>query len=236
MPKLTFKYGDYEYVYHLIKEDRKTLRLTVYPNLNIVLFAPLNYPSTKIESFLKRKCNWITKQTNNLSKLKRSLREKEYVSGESFLYLGRQYKLVVKKSHKNHISFESGRMTLNTTEHSNNSSINKAILEQWYLKRAESIFKKRYKEMFKKFNYDFVPELAIRKMEKRWGSFLAKKKILLNPELIKAPTECIDFVIIHELCHMKYKNHSENYYRFLSSKCPNWKILKEKLELRFSGN
>jgi predicted metal-dependent hydrolase len=70
-------------------------------------------------------------------------------------------------------------------------------------------------------------------MEKRWGSFLVKKKILLNPELIKASKECIDYVITHELCHMKYQNHGAAYYRFLSSKCPNWEELKERLELRF---
>lgn len=107
-------------------------------------------------------------------------------------------------------------------------------LEKWYLERAEKVFQERYKLMLKKFDYDFIPELATRKMEKRWGSFLAKKKVLLNPELIKASKECIDYVITHELCHMKYLNHSPAYYRFLTSKCFNWKAVKEELELRFT--
>ncbi len=89
--------------------------------------------------------------------------------------------------------------------------------------------------MLKKFNYDFAPELSLRKMQKRWGSFLTKKKVLLNPELIKASKECIDYVIIHELCHMKHQDHSAAYYRFLSSKYPNWKGIKDQLELRFSN-
>ena len=87
--------------------------------------------------------------------------------------------------------------------------------------------------MLNKFDYDFVPELALRKMTKRWGSFLSQKKVLLNPKLIKASKECIDYVIIHELCHMKYQNHSKAYYDFLTLKCPNWKQLSDELEIRF---
>ena len=69
-------------------------------------------------------------------------------------------------------------------------------------------------------------------MNKRWGSFLTKKQIILNPRLIQASTDCIDYVITHELCHMKHKKHNSQYYSFLSSKYPNWQNIKEKLELK----
>jgi predicted metal-dependent hydrolase len=219
----------------LIQEERKTLRLTVYPNLKIVLYTPLDHPKEKIESFLKRKYLWITKQVKDLKRLQRDSSGREYISGESVLYLGRQYKLVIKKSLQDLVHFESGKIIVETTSALDNSVKNKELLEQWYTKRAESVFRTRYKQMLKKFNYDFAPELSLRKMQKRWGSFLTKKKVLLNPELIKASKECIDYVIIHELCHMKHQDHSAAYYRFLNSKCPNWKGIKNQLELRFSN-
>lgn len=235
MDTLNFCYGDHEYQYHLIQEDRKTVRLTVYPNLNIVLYTPLEYPTAKIEVFLKRKYVWLTAQIKDLKRLQRDNSGKEYLSGESVLYLGRQYKLIVEQSNKDLVKFENGQVIIETTGEVDDSEQNRVLLENWYMERAESVLKKRYKEMLKKFNYDFIPDLALRKMKKRWGSFLSQKKVLLNPELIKASKECIDYVIIHELCHMKHQDHSKAYYRFLSSKCPNWKAVKDQLELRFSN-
>ncbi len=231
MDTKTFKYGDNEYQYYIVYQDRKTVRLTVYPNLKIVLYCRIGYSKDKIEKFLKRKALWLKSQVQDLKRLQRSNKKKEYVSGESFLYLGRQYKLIVEEGDEDYVRFKSGRIMLYTTDKSRNQN----ILDDWYLNRAKKVFRDRYRVMLKKFNYEFVPDLALRKMPKRWGSFLTKKKVLLNPELIKASKECIDYVIIHELCHMKHQNHSPEYYRFLSSKCPNWKGVKEQLELRFSS-
>jgi hypothetical protein len=235
MESIPFHYGDYKYQYYLVREERKTLRLTIYPNLKIVLYVPHNHPEDKILTFLKRKCGWITTQVKDIKRLQRASKDKEYISGESLLYLGRQYKFIVEKSEQDLVHFEGGKIILETTGSRMDSDRNKELLNKWYEERAQVVFKERYRQMLKKFNYDFEPELSLRKMPKRWGSFLTKKKVLLNPELIKASKECIDYVIIHELCHMKYQNHSSEYYRFLSSKCPHWKTIKEKLELRFSS-
>ncbi len=175
----------------------------------------------------------MEKQLRDLRRFQRKSLPKEYISGEAFLYLGRQYKLVVWKGAADAVKIEKGRIRIESTKKLDDAAHNRKLLETWYQSRAEAVFNERYKLMIQKFNYDFVPTLAIRQMEKRWGSFLVEKKILLNPELIKASKECIDYVITHELCHMKHQNHSAAYFRFLRSKCPNWEELKEKLELRF---
>ena len=134
------------------------------------------------------------------------------------------------ENRRDDVQFKKGRIVLETKDKKSKQQ----VLEKWYLERAEKVFNERYKIMIKKFNYDFTPALSIRKMQKRWGSSLSKKKVLLNPELIKASKECIDYVITHELCHMKHQNHSKAYYKFLASKCHNWKEIKEQLELRFT--
>lgn len=233
MKQQCFLYGDYSYQYYLVQQDRKTVSLTVQPSLNIILKCPHDYSSPHIEKFLKRKWHWMERQLRDLRRFQRKTLPKEYVSGEAFLYLGRLYKLVICKDGADGVKIEKGRIRIESSKKLDDAAHNRKLLESWYQSRAEAIFNERYALMIKKFDYDFVPTLAIRQMEKRWGSFLVKKKILLNPELIKASKECIDYVITHELCHMKYQNHSETYFRFLRSKCPNWEEIKEKLELRF---
>jgi predicted metal-dependent hydrolase len=85
--------------------------------------------------------------------------------------------------------------------------------------------------MLDKFDYKNPPVLGIREMKRRWGSFLKENKIFLNPKLIKMPKECIDYVIVHELCHLKYKNHNTKFFELFHKKYPNWKKVKDKLEI-----
>ena len=74
------------------------------------------------------------------------------------------------------------------------------------------------------------PSLQLYRMDKRWGSYTPAGKVLLNPELVKHPVYCIDYVIIHELCHIKHPNHSKNFYDLLNKVLPDWQKRKHKLE------
>ena len=143
-----FKYGNLEHEYYVVQQDRKSIRLTVYPNLKIVLYCPQNYTQEKINTFLKRKALWIKKQVNDLTRLQPRRIKREYVSGESFLYLGRQYKLIVEAAAKNKVNFVNGRIVLQTSDQNKNQE----ILDKWYLERAETVFKERYKVMLKQFD------------------------------------------------------------------------------------
>jgi len=229
----TFKYGKYSYDYYLIRQDRKTVALTVQPSLNLILKCPFDYDSVKIDRFLKKKWLWLEKQVQYFKNHKQKIESKEYISGESFLYLGRQYKLLVKTAKDQQIRLEKGKITVYTNKPTQDRKTNKKLLEKWFEQRTKSVFTSRLEEMNEKFNHDFVPDLITRKMSKRWGSFLSSKKIILNPLLIRASKDCIDYVIAHELCHMKHKNHDKNFFRLQESIIPNWRAVKEKLELRF---
>ena len=179
---------------------------------------------------------WLEKQLRFFKKYNRKIYQKEYLSGESFFYLGRQYKLKIKKDKNEKVSLTKGVLNLNTKFLVSDKKHNQILMENWYQDRANIIFLKRYKIIIQNFKYAFIPQLDIRKMTKRWGSFLSNKKIILNPKLIYTSTDCIDYVITHELCHMKYKNHSKDFYKLLEKKCPNWELIKEKLEMRYGQN
>ncbi len=231
--KKQIKYGKYKYEYYLIMQERKTISLTVFPDLRITVKAPYYTDDKKVEEFFKRKWVWIEKQLSFFRQFQLTKTKKQYVSGESFLYLGRQYKLIVKKSKENRASLQQSRLYLYTTCRVKDGKNNKKIIEQWYRERAECIFDERYKEMIKKFNHKKMPKIQIRRMNKRWGSYTSNNKIFLNPLLIYTSKKCIDYVITHELCHVKYRKHNKNFYKLLNNKYPNWEKMKEKLELRF---
>ncbi len=227
----TFQYGRHTYMYSLLKQERKTLSLTVEPCMDIILKVPEGTNNEHIEKFLQKKWMWLNKQLTFFEKYKRKAYLKEYVSGESFYYIGRQYKLVVISGEKDYVSLTKGKLTITTVKPTDDGAQNKYLLDKWYRIRRQAIFPERYIEMLAKFEYSFMPELTIRSMPKRWGSYIKGERIILNPLLIQAPKEAIDYVITHELCHMKYKNHDAKFYALLETKFPNWQRTKEKLEL-----
>jgi len=225
-----FVFGTFVYEYQLIKQDRKTLSLTVTPDLHIILKCPQQADMERIESFLQKKWFWLEKQLSFFKKYQRKIYEKEYISGEGFLYLGRQYKLVVKRGKEDLASLSHGQLTIYTTKLVSDSRHNKKIIDNWLTDKINIVFQERLKEMFTRFDYKNTPTLAIREMQKRWGSFLKKDRILLNPKLIYTPKDCIDYVVVHELCHLKYKNHDARFWKLLTEKYPRWEKVKDRLE------
>lgn len=227
----TFSYGNFIYNYELVRQSRKTLSLTVKPDKSIILKCPHEADENRINNFLEKKWLWLEKQLRYFSKYQRKSYTKEYITGESFLYLGRQYTLKVEKAYEARVVIFRGNIVLYTPKNVLNGTYNKKVLEEWFIARAEFVFNERLEEVLKLFNFVTKPKLGIREMKKRWGSFLTNKKVLLNPKLIHASKDCIDYVIVHELCHFTIKNHSKEFFDLLESKYPKWKEVKEKLEL-----
>jgi|SRR3989344_4238447 len=231
MTPRTFEYGTHRYIYWLIRQERKTLSLTVEPCLDIILKVPEDADDERIEKFLRKKWMWLNNQLTYFEKYRRKYYQKEYVSGESFYYLGRQYKLVVVNGDKNSVALSKGKLTITTGKKTSDGQYNRTLLERWYKHRRHIVFAERYAEVLRLFDYNFTPELTVRVMARRWGSYIKGERIILNLLLIQAPKEAIDYVITHELCHMKYKNHDAKFYLLLETKFPGWRKTKEKLEL-----
>lgn len=142
--------------------------------------------------------------------------------------MGRQYKLRVEIGNRNEVKLFRGHITVLSKEENNV----KDILDKWYREKAfvhfDEVLSKVY-PMFKKYKIN-KPELHIRSMEKRWGSCTPNGKVILNPELIKAPKGSIEYVVVHELCHLVHHNHTKAFYDLQEVMMPDWKKWKEKLE------
>lgn len=231
-----FKYKDIEIEYNLVEQPRKTLAIVVKPTQDVVIKVPESIEQEKIDKFIMKKAVWIYKQQKYFSQFNLEDFKKEYASGESFLYLGRKYKLLVKNAvEQEYVSLNKGLLQV-YSHHPNDSANTKKLLESWYESKRIKIFNECLKNALNFFNYETEITIKTRKLNKRWGSYLSKNKtIILNPQLIQASKAYIQYVIIHELCHYQHKEHNSKFYELLYSKLPNWKQLKSELEIQMLG-
>ena len=230
-----FSYQNVSFDFHLILEDRKTVAVSVLPSQAAVVKAPLAASDERIDEFLRRKFRWVLKQKRYFAQFKVQP-EKRYVSGETFRYRGRSHKLLIRKNgHDEHVSLQHGTLTVFTALPTQPSH-SRELLDVWYREKANGVFSERLCVCFSMFRYDDMPGLMIRKMTRRWGSYSQKtNRVILNQELIKAATRQIDYVIIHELCHVTHKQHSRAFYGLLASRLPQWQQLKTELEVSLLG-
>lgn len=221
-------FGSREINYELSFKDRKTLGIKVYPDCKVKVIAPLDTTEEKLKSKLREKAPWIIKQQLEFLSYYPLTPPRKFINGETHLYLGRQYKLKIEKSSIDKVKLFRGRLLVLRRE--NTSARN--LLSDWYREKASIHFGeilKRTLPLFSRYNIS-EPELQIRQMSTRWGSCTPKGKVILNPELIKAPKGSIEYVIIHELCHLIHHNHTRAFYNLQETIMPDWKKWKERLE------
>ena len=153
-----------------------------------------------------------------------------YCSGATHRYLGKQYRIKARNSKENSVKLLGAYFQVLCDD--NDEVLIKALMEAWFRERAKRQFEIRLRcwDSWCKMRHLPKPKLHLRKMPKRWGSSHKDGKIFLNPDLIRVPSVCVDYVIAHEICHLKYHYHDREFYRFLGELFPNWKAVKLRLE------
>ncbi|MGD9630682.1 MAG: M48 family metallopeptidase [Pyrinomonadaceae bacterium] len=208
--------------------DRKTLGITVTPDLEVLVKAPNDVSVTKVKEKLRTKAPWIIKQKSFFLSFHPKTPPRRYVSGETHLYMGRQFCLKIEESATESVKLK-GQFILVGTPAKKRAE---RLVREWYLVNAHSKFKAIAAPLVERFRrYDVEPsELVLREMATRWGSCTPRGKIILNPELIKAPKGCIEYVIIHELCHLIHHDHTQKFLDLQTKEMPTWEEWKTKLE------
>lgn len=233
MEKHQIHFGNQPIDFWIERKDVKNVNLNIKPDMSVQISANEKVPLSFIYDFVKSKGSWILKNVKQFEDvLPHKQSEREYVSGESFKYLGKQYRLRVEQSAEEAVKYFRGFIYLQTQNPTNFSKKEK-LMDAWYKEKAYKIFGESLNKMSALMNKYGVekPELEIRVMKARWGSAqVDNNTILINTELIKAPKYCIDYVILHELIHFKYNNHSESFYNMLITLMPDWEKRKKILD------
>ena len=226
----TLAYDGESIPFHLSYSKRKTLEIAVHPDGSVVVKAPLGEDETSVENFIHKRARWIKRQIRYFAQLGPRTPERQFVGGESHLYLGKQYRLKIRPSDTDEVLLKRGFFHIQAVDDKPEHIA--MLLEAWYWSEAEVYFAQVFAECWQLFKKKGVekPALKIRKMKTLWGSFSVKRGVTLNLELIKAPRECIEYVAIHELCHLFHLNHGPEFYNLLEQFLPDWKKRKHRLE------
>lgn len=225
-------YGREDIVFDVLFVNRKSMEVAVHPDSSVVIKAPDGTTASEIEKRVTKRARWIKKQLDYFRQFDPRTPPRRYIGGESHLYLGRQYRLKLIEGDPAQAKLARGYFWITCKDKSDTKTV-KSLLDSWYLTKARDKFIDSFDLCWPSFErLDLAyPSLQIRRMKTRWGSLSHSGTLTLNVNLIRAPRECIDYVITHELCHLKYHDHGPDFYKLLDKVMPDWERRKHKLEL-----
>ena len=217
----------------IVRKNIKNVHLKVFRSLEVVLSVPMQVPREWIENFLSKRIKWIDEQitkyklsggTNTLDSIK---------NGTSVQMLGKDMRVVFEEASRNSIEVDEKRITLLLKDVTDEEFAQKLFLK-WWKQAAEDVFQNEldalYEKIFKKYQVA-KPDIYVRKMKTLWGSCTpSKAKVTFNNYLLKANLRCIQYVVLHELTHLIYPNHSKQFYDFLTIHMPDWQERKKQLD------
>lgn len=225
--------GGREIPYSLERKPVKNLNLRVRKDGSVWVSADAGVPCEEIDAFVASKAPYILKALDHFHEMAQYRPQpKQYVSGETFNILGRGLRLQVTQATKDSISADGVYIHLSVRDLQDMEK-KRRIVNRFLDQQCRMVFSNVMDALYPSFQKYGVPKpsLRIRGMETRWGSCLAKKGIItLNKRLLEAPRHCIEYVVMHELCHLVHPNHSRQFYAFLTMLMPDWKERKQYLD------
>jgi predicted metal-dependent hydrolase len=224
-------YGKESIDFSLSHVDRKTLEIAVHPDQTVVIKAPLGTNLEEIQRRVVRRADWIARQRRFFEQFEPRTPARCYVGGETHLYLGRHYRLKISRGNRGAVKLTKGFFEIEVKGEMSPENV-KGLLEGWYRDRAAVKFCESFDRCWSHFEKlsSLKPRLQVKRMRKRWGSLSVNGMLALNADLIRAPRGCIDYVITHELVHLRHKDHGPEFHRFLDKVMPDWEKRKRRLE------
>lgn len=215
----------------LVRKRMKTCRLKVYPEQTVRLSIPMKVSTAWAETFLREKSGWIEAKLEQFQSASDHAAANEIRDGGSIKLLGEDMALLVLEGERNRVDRE-GSVTRISTRDPNDSEKVKAVFEAWWRGQAKAILEERVDQWYPVIQVYGIerPQIRVRKMRTLWGSCSVRRRVVtFNFSLIQARISCVDYVVLHELAHFLYPNHSKDFYDFLSAHMPDWKERKRSL-------
>ncbi|HHX7303651.1 TPA: M48 family metallopeptidase [Legionella anisa] len=212
------------------RQEGHRITIKVKPDCQVIVFAPPSATQDEIIVAVNKRAKWVYNKLRIFRSQQEYITPRQYISGESHYYLGKKYvlKVIDDSKAKPQVKLVRGQLQIIA---SRNVEHRRQLLSDWYKQKGFEVFSKRLDQLL--LSAPWIkerPSINLRAMRSRWGSCAVNGKITLNTHLIKAPIACIDYVILHELCHHSEHNHSDKFYRLLNRVSPNWKQVKQYLD------
>ncbi len=227
-------YGDEIIPYSIcrISGRKEKIAIHINPDGTVQVDAPQEASMNDIYTALSNRARWVYDHLVRIKEQNYYVLPRHYVSGESHFYLGKQFPLKIYQVKKKlpDVKLIRGRLQIRTLK--KEPQIIRPLLMDWYRAKAGILFHRRLADITSTMPWqqNNLPPIRLMEMKKQWGSCSPKGTILLNPQLVKAPRECVDYVICHELCHLQEHNHSKRFYRLMDKIMPEWQAVKGKLD------
>lgn len=214
----------------LRRSRRRTLGISVEPDGQVIVTAPQAASPERIEQIVARRSRWIHRQQKHFEALAPRVPPRQWVSGETHRYLGRQYRLKVGEGPTQTVRLV-GAFFHVTVKDPTDTGVIEAAMNAWYRSHAKALFADRMAKLLANTWLRDLgsPSMTVRRMQQRWGSATPSGRIYLNVDLIKYPVGCIDYVVAHELLHLKIPNHGRTFWRWMDRVVPEWQRWRSRL-------
>ncbi len=228
---LELRAGSSSIPYTLTRRSGDRLTISVHPDLKVIVRAPVSRSLEEVAARVQARSGWIVRQLTHFEQFKPPPAPRRFVAGETYLYLGRQYRLKTVHCDQADVKLLGRYLWVRTAAPSDAIRV-KELVDGWYRRHAESTFARCLDRCLiaAKSLGVAISRIETRFMRQRWGSCSKSGRIILNVELVKAPVHCIEYVIMHELCHLRIHDHSERFYRLLGRHMPDWQRRKDRLD------
>lgn len=222
------RYKDIEYF--LKKSERKTTSIYIERDGSVSILAPQPFDIEKIESIVEKKRSWIYKNLAEWEDLNRTKIQREYVNGESFLYMGRNYRLQMVEEQDEALKYRNGQFWLRS------SAINEAPehFKSFYKLKLEKKLNERI-NLFSKRMGEEVSSVKVMELKNRWASCSAKGAVNFHWKCAMFPISVLDYIVVHELAHIKYQKHSADFWRYVEKILPQYEEQKSWLKSNGAG-
>ena len=226
--KLLVQYGTKKIEFKVEFRNRKTTSISVEPPNNILVVAPLNTKEEDIKEAVKSKGAWIVQKLFEFRHIEAKKVNREFVNGESFMYLGRNYSLQIHidEALQNNSIVKLFRGKFHVYIKEKNDELIKEAMEAWYREKTEEQVKKRVK-YYQKF-FDKIPtNIKVKEQKKRWASCTSNNELLFNWRCVMAKSMALDYIVVHEMCHMYNMNHSTEFWKLVASVMSDYEVRKD---------
>lgn len=217
--------------YKIIRSRRRSICITVKDDKEVIVRAPYRVSLKSIERFVDVKAEWIAKHLEIQERRVKLVNKESYSLGETLLFMGQPFRLQVEGGKRNSVCLNNDVKTITIYHNEKRKMSTAKVLNDWYKREATDYLTEVMSELLKRDTLShLVPsKVVVKTLKSLWGSCSYHGVITLNSQLVKIDKIFAEYVIIHELCHLKHHNHGSEFYKLLATLCPGYEAIRKEL-------